>query len=549
MLRSALTTTASTLALLALACLAACQGKIGDTTTDPDGPGDDAFELQPAVLPRLTTTQYRAALVDLLGEGLPETPIEPDTNPFLFTSIGATSTTLSELGVQQFEEAADAVTHAVFDDPARRSALVGCEPAAPGDACVEGFLRSFGRRALRRTLTEDEATKWVAVSVDLSGGDAWGGLRLAVAGLLQSPGFLYRVELGEPDPEDPARLRYTGFEVASRLSFLLWDTTPDAELLDAAENGELHGPAGIETQARRLLASPRARASLQRFFEQYLDLESLEGMTRDPVLYPTFSATMPDSMRTEALLLVDDVINRRDADIRELFSSRRTFVNAELAALYGVDAPGASAVAFVPVELPADGPRAGFLTSAAFLSMNAHEASTSPTLRGKYVRERVLCDAVPPPPPDVNTEIEPNPVEPKTLRERLDQHRENPACAGCHDIIDPPGYLFEGFDAVGAVRTTDNGYPVDTSGELDDVPLADARGLADLLADEERVGRCVTQQLFRHANGRLDTSGETAALDRIEADFAASGFRFRELVVALVTHESYRYVAPTEVSP
>jgi hypothetical protein len=528
-----------------LALAGGCVGILGDP---PAGQPEEVALGEP-VLPRLTAKQYRSALIDLFGKALPETPVQPDTNPFLFTSIGATTDPLSELGVQQIEEAADRVSFIVFDDPERRAALVGCEPAAPGDACVAGFLRSFGRSALRRTLDAGEIERWVKISTDLSGGDAWTGLRTAVAGMLQAPSFVYRVELGEPDPDNPPRLRYTDFEMASRLSFLLWNAPPDDALLDAAERGELTTGGGIEAAARRLLDSPRARESIQEFFAQYLDLGKLDGMSRDATLYPSFSPALAEAMRTEAKLLAFDLVFRRDADMRELFSTRRTFVNVELAALYGVEASGATAVAFVPVELPADGPRAGLLTSAAFLTMNAHEATTSPTLRGKYLRERVLCSEVPPPPPDVNTDIEPTPGDPKTLREQLEQHRSNPSCAGCHSFIDPPGFLFESFDAIGAFRTTDNGYPIDASGDLDGVPLANARALADHLATDERVSRCMVKQLFRHAMGRLDDPPERPALDAMHERFASSGYRFRELVVALVTSQSYRFVSPPEVSP
>ena len=226
-----------------------------------------------------------------------------------------------------------------------------------------------------------------------------------------------------------------------------------------------------------------------------------------------------------------------------MFSTRRTFVNSELAALYGVEAPGASEVAFVPVELPDEGPRAGLLTLGAFLAMNAHETETSPTLRGKYVRERVLCQMVAPPPDDVDTNIPEETVEAKTLRERLEQHRDDPACAACHAFIDPPGFLFENFDSIGAFRTLDNGYPIDSSGDIDGEPLAAARDLAELLSDHELVGRCMVTQLYRHAQGRLDASEEAGAIDQLEARFEESGYRFNELLVGLVGHDSFRYVA------
>ncbi len=534
------------LAVLVAGSGAGCRGNIGDPLEDAK---PAVAKLEAPVLPRLTEKQHRSALLDLFGKALPEMHLQQDTNPFLFTSIGASTDPLSELGVQQIEESADAVAHAVFDDPARRATLVGCEPSTPGDACVEGFLGALGRRAFRRTLDAAELARWVAVSIDLSGGDAWTGVRTAVSGMLQAPSFVYRVELGEPDPLDASRLRYTGFEMASRLSFLLWNAPPDDELLDAAESGELLGEGGVEAQARRLLDSPRARASIQEFFAQFLDLGKLDGITRDAALYPSFSTALAEAMRTEAKLFVDDLVFRRDADMRGLFSSRRTFVNADLAKLYGVSAEGATATAFVPIELPEDGHRAGLLSLGAFLTMNAHETSTSPTLRGKYVRERVLCSEVPPPPPNVNTDIDANPSDAKTLREKLEQHRSNAACAGCHAFIDPPGFLFENFDAMGAWRMKDNGYPIDASGDLDGVPLATARDLADLLATDARVSRCMVKQLYRHSMGRLDEPLEGPALSAIHARFEGSGFRFRELIVALVTHESFRFAAPPKVSP
>jgi hypothetical protein len=245
-------------------------------------------------------------------------------------------------------------------------------------------------------------------------------------------------------------------------------------------------------------------------------------------------------MKNEIRLVVDDLVFRSDTDIREIFSYRRTFVNKELADLYDIEAPGATAVAFVPAQLPDDGPRAGFLTSAAFLSMNAHETDTSPTLRGKFVRERVLCELVPPPPPDVDTQVEEPTEEARTLRERLEQHRADPRCAACHAIIDPPGFLFEGFDSLGVARELDNGYPVDTSGALDGIPLADGRGLADVLATDSRVSACMVKQLYRHANGRLDEPGEAKQLEAIDAKFAESGYRFQDLLLYLATSEGFR---------
>ncbi|MEM9462447.1 MAG: DUF1592 domain-containing protein [Myxococcota bacterium] len=515
--------------------------------TDGDGESPLVIDPGPAVLPRLTTGQYRNSLEQILGPGLPVVALEPDTNPYLFYSIGATTTSLSELGTQQYEEAADEITQMIWDDADRRLALVGCEPMVPGDACAQGFIEDFGRRAYRRPLLPDELAVWQEVAAEMAASDAWEGLRLAVAGMLQSPQFLYRFELGEPDPEDPARLRYTSFEMASRLSFLLWNVTPDDTLLDAAQAGELLDAPSVRAHAERMLDDPRASAAIQAFFAQYLDLGRLDEVTRDVESYPMFTQTLPQSMRTEVQLLVDDFVFHRDVDIRGIFGTRNTFVNEELAALYEVDAPGASPTEFVPVELPADGPRAGLLTLGAFLTMNAHETEPSPTLRGKYVRERVMCQTIPAPPEDVDTTLPEDEGEAKTLRERLEQHVTDPLCAGCHSFIDPPGFLFENFDSIGAFRTVEpGGYPIDATGELDGESLANATELGPLLASSPVVGECMVTQLFRHAQGRLELPQEQDILTDLSERFAEDGYRFRELLLTLIVHESYRTLAPQE---
>lgn len=528
-----------TLILLGLALSPlACKGFVTDTD---EGGGGGASATPPAVLPRLTSSQYRNTMVDLFGPEVPAPVLPEDTNPYLFFSVGATSTELSELGAQQYTDAAAVIADWVIAN-AGGGTVFACAPTAVDDPCTATLLSELGLRLFRRPLAADELAAWSAVVTDTARGDVLRGLRMAIFGMLQSPFFLYRAELGEPDPASDRRLRYTAYEMAGRLSFLLWDAAPDRELLDAAGRGDLLTPEGLRVHAARLLESPRARGAVQGFFAQYLDLSALDDLERDPVAFPTFTPTLTTAMKTEVQLLVDDLVFAADGDVRSIFSTRRTFVNRELATLYGVDAPGATDVDFVAVELPVDGPRAGVLTSGAFLTMNAHVTEGSPTLRGKYLRERVLCQTVPPPGDAVDLVIDPADGEARTLRERLERHLTDPSCAGCHSFIDPPGYLFESFDAIGLYRTTDNGYPVDTSGGLDGVPLADARDLADVLATDARVAACMVKQLYRHASGRLDTPAEAPALEALTASFATSGYRMKELLVELAVSEAFRTV-------
>lgn len=522
----------------------------GDVTDTADT--DDAPTFVPAApaFPRLTRRQYFNSTRDLLGPNLPVPQLEPDQDPHFFTSVGAATATLSEHGAQQYEEAADLLARHVFTDDARRLALVGCTPAAADDPCAGEFLAAFARRAYRRPLTADERTRWLTIAAELANGDPWRGLRFAVAGILQSPHFLYRVERGEPDPADPTNHRLTAHELAARLSFLLWNTGPDDALLAAADRGELHTPDVLTTHAERLLNDPRARAAVLEFFGEVLDLRRLDDITRDPVLHPKYTPELPAAMRREVELVLEDLIFRRDADLRELHTTRRSFNNSALAALYGTSPAGADAITYIPVQLPEE--RAGLLSLAAFLTLTAHPAETSPTRRGKYLRERILCQSIPPPPPDVDASLDPpDDDKPTTLRERLEAHRSDPACSGCHSVIDPPGFLFEHFDPIGNYRSEDSGQPIDASGDLDGVPLAGVRDLADLLADDDRIAPCIVTMLHRHASARLSAPGEQPALTDLAEQFTRSGHRFRALLHAYIRSDAFNKIkiAAPEVDP
>lgn len=508
------------------------------------------FEPSAPTMPRLTTTQYRNAIADVLGQGLPQTALEPDTNPYLFHSIGAATTQLSEQGTQQYAESAAQISSAIFSDTKRRDALIGCAPKTVSDDCVSGFVRKLGRQLFRRPLAQADVDRWLSVVRDTAEGDVYRGLRLVVYGMLQSPRFLYRMDVGEPDPEKPAsRRRYDSYEMASRLSFLLWNTVPDEELLAAAERGELLDSQSLETQARRMLGSSRAREAVQSFFDQYFELSALSHVERDPKLYPAYTKSLISAMRTEVQLLVDDFVFRRETDFRGIFSTRRTFVNKELAKLYQVDAPDASEVAFAAVNLPPQGERAGVLSFGAILTMNAHPTDTSPTRRGKYLRERVLCLVVPPAPPNVPALADNMGSMPKSLRERLEEHRKNPACYSCHALMDPPGFLFEHFDAIGQFRTNIDGAPLQTDAVIEGESMSDSRDLAARLAFDPRVGSCLVKQVFRHASARLDGQGDEAVLSALTERFAESGYQFRELLVELVKSEGFRTAASSEVMP
>lgn len=548
-----------TLPLLAL--LAGCTGLVGDRpppsaaastpgVTTPDAgathPGPVAlppFAPAAAVLASLTTAQYRNATSDLLGSGLPEVALEPDTNPYLFTAIGAARSTAAERTVRAWEAAAHRLTEATFAVPERRVALVGCSPTAPDAACVRAYFERFLRRAWRRPATAAEVERFVAISRRLGARDVWAGLRYATAAALQSPSFLYRVELGAPVSDDSGRRRYSGYEMASRLAFTLWNSVPDDALLDAAARGALDRDDTLRTEARRLLRNPRARNAVRAFFVQYLGLRGLDGLARDPVLYPDVTPALTASMREEVERLVEDVVFTHDGDFRAVFSGDSTFLDARLASLYGLTLPP-DAQGFRRVELPPGSGRGSLLTTAAILAVTAHPNATSPTARGRYVRERLLCERVPDPPMNVplNLDAGDSGAMP-TLRERLERHRRDPACASCHARTDPVGLGFEDFDAVGRRRTVEAGRPVDASGVLDGVSFVGARALGDILARDPRVASCVVRQVYRFATARLETDGEARVLADLEERFAQRNYRFLELLVEVVASEGFRTVA------
>ncbi len=501
----------------------------------------DARTPPAATLRRLTPAQYRNSVRDLVG-------IEPDVAALTsvpplsgLQAIGASSVSLAELDLEAFEKLADGLSAQLFADPATRTKLVGCD--AQDSACAEGFVTGLGRRAFRRPLFDDERTRYLALlhTATQMTGDGWLGLRVVSSALLQSPSFLYRVELGTPDPADTTRRVLDAYELASRLSFFLWNTTPDDALLDAAEAGALATSADVATQAQRLLDSPQAADAIEQLFADYLRLDALDTLVKLPEVYPAATATLPAAMKQETLRSLRTLLFERDGDFRDALTTRTTFVDAELAALYDLPEPTGTGLTLTEVTLPVDSPRAGLLMQASFLATHAHPGRTSPTKRGKFIRENLLCQAVPAPPPDVNTTL-PDTSDARTLREKLTEHRANAACAGCHALMDPLGLALEHFDGLGAYRERDNGVEIDASGDLDGLPFSDARGLATALAADPRLADCFARTLLRYARGALETPSEAPLIAELSSAFASSSYRVRELMQSVVTSDAFRHV-------
>lgn len=511
-----------------------------------DGPAEPVAVPGPT-LRRLTASEFTHSVTDLLGP-VTLTAIEADAIQDGFYAVGAAQVALSPAGVGLYETALAGATAEAFADPARIPQIVACVPALLTDTvCLRDALASFGRRAWRRPLTGVELDRYLAIATKVGAetGDVVVGLRHAIWGLLQSPYFLYRVEIGQPSASDGGRNKFSSYEMASRLAFTLWNTLPDEALLDAAERDELTSAAGVEAQALRLLADPRAHQGVQNFVSELYGLWSLADKFKEDALFPEWTPTLRAVIRDDLVARIEDVVFTEPGDFFTLYDGHKVFVNNELARLYGL--PEVEPDSFRAALLPEDGARRGLIGSAAILTMNSLPARTSATERGQFIAEALLCRTVPPPPPNVDTNLDDDAMEmqgPRTLREKLEPHRSDPACAGCHNITDPLGLALEHFDTVGRYREFDQGLVIDASGELDGAPFLDAAELAVLLREHPESPRCLVRKLYTYSAGRSPFSPETATLKAIEAAMADGGNRFDLLLYTLVTHDDFRFAHP-----
>jgi hypothetical protein len=430
------------------------------------------------------------------------------------------------------------VADAVAADPV---AVLGCDPAVASD-CLGGWVDAVGRRAYRRPLAAEERARYDGLIA--LGEDDPTRAKLVVQAMLQSPNFLYQLELELSDPVDGA-IALAPNELAARLSFFLWSSVPDVELLDAAAAGALSDGAGLRAQAERMLADPRARSAIESFHVQWLAVDKLEVSLKDPAVYPLFDEDVRAAMIAETRRFASNVVFDGDAKLETLLTSSETWIDAPLFELYGLPAP-VDHDPSEPVQLDAT-QRAGLLTQAGFLASHAHANESGPVQRGVVVLSNMLCSPPPPPPPGINV-IPPDPDPDATPRELFEIHTADPTCSGCHNLIDGIGLGFEGYDGIGMYREVENGLPVDQSGEVIGTDVAGEFDgvveLANKLAQSEQVRECVATQWFRFALGRFEEAEDVCTLDELHATFAESDYDVRELLLALVQTDAFRYRAP-----
>ncbi len=543
---------APSIAALLVGCNArlGSSGLTGDGSTGPGaGSGAEeplpAFEPHAGLLRRLTRAQFRNSIERLLGVQVDTTTLDPDSFNGDFAAVGASTVTTSSLGVERYHAAIEGAVAEVFADDSRRAALLGCTPALDDTSCVRGYLERLGRSAWRRPLSTEELDRLVGVATvaNTQLEDAIEGARWSTIALLESLHFLYRPELGEPRGD--GALVHRDYELASRLSFLIWNSPPDDELLDAAGSGALDTKEGILAQVDRMLAVPEGRESASAFAEDYMRLDRIASQPKDTGLFPEYGAALQAAMVRDMREVWATVAFDRDASMLEVFSTTDVYANAELAAFYGLDPSGLDSETYKSFTLPGDGTRLGILGKPGFLSQFANQREGSPTLRGKFIREAILCEHVPLPPEGVALEI-PESVEgtATTKRQRLEQHRSNRTCAGCHAMMDPLGLPLESFDAIGRYRTTEQGLPIDPSGDFDGVPVADSRELGSVMSQSDTVAECIVRKYYTYSMGHAERDVDEVVIQALAASFSVSGNRLRALIREIATSEAFSLVAP-----
>lgn len=509
----------------------------------PDGVPTSARAL------RLSYDEYDRSLKELLHLPVEESINFPAEQSSLGPYVGYAELRVGERLLAELERSATSLAERVVGSPETYAAVIGCQPTAAG--CREQFIDAFGMRAFRRPLSSSEQARYRAIfgrgEALIASGDAFrDGVQLTLQAMLQSPKLLYRIETGD-GTSDAAGVRLSGFEVATRLSFMLGGTAPDAELLAAAADGALATAEGIATQARRLVGAPGFDERALSFHKRWMQLDELDSLAKDTTTFPSFSPDLVKSMRREAERFVTTVTLEGNGTVSALLSSRFGFVDQNLAALYGLQ--GTFGSELVRVEHAPETGRIGLFTEAAFLAGHSSSSSgTSPILRGVFMLRRLACANIPDPPPGAQMQqptTQPA-TEPRTTRDYFAWKTSMPACVGCHTLINPTGFAFEQFDGLGQWRDNDRGAPVDTSGTLrlgtKDLVFRNASELLAALAQEPQVQACYAKNWLQFAYGRREDQADFRALGLAAQQLGSGSFSIRDLAVALTERPAFNHL-------
>jgi len=498
-----------------------------------------------ASMRRLTEQEYRNSIADIFGK---EIEVRGTFEPTIRTGgLEAASTGLlsvTPMGFESFNKMANEIAAQVTADKYRsKLACAPKDPKAADDACAGKILGHYGLLLFRRPLTAGELSDRVTLARNITKqtGDFYTGLRYGLAMLMQLPDFIFRSEVAALNADGKSGT-LDAYSRATRLSFLMWNTTPDAELLRAAGSGELNTPAGLSKQVERLMGSPRLDAGMSAFFDDMLQLNTFDTVSKDNVLYPKWGSAMATSAREETLRTAVGHAVHDNGDIRKLMTTRQTYIDRRLAMLYRIPFPFTGE--WVKYEFPAESGRSGLLTQVSMLSMFSHPGRSSPTRRGVALLDIFLCFPTPLPPNDVDFSAVNNPNSQKTVRERLMEHGTNRACAACHYQSDPMGLSLEAFDTIGGYRTTENGQAIDVSATVLGKSFTGAQGLGQYMHDNPRYPACVARKIYSYSRGVEVSKVRTDQFQEAYLAFQDSGYRLRVLLKNLANSEAFYAAAP-----
>jgi Protein of unknown function (DUF1592)/Protein of unknown function (DUF1588)/Protein of unknown function (DUF1595)/Protein of unknown function (DUF1587)/Protein of unknown function (DUF1585) len=478
----------------------------------------------PRLLRRLTAEQLDNSVRDLFKNATsPRSDVFNDPQVLGFTGDAA-SLLVRDLSSQQLMTYAEEVARWAVTTVG--PSLSPCNQMTAD--CRSQFIKQFGYRAFRQPPSDETVARYEKLFASSPTFEQ--GLEVTIATMLQSPFFLYRSEMGEPDPKNAGLVRLTPYEVATNIAYLITRSTPDDQLLEAAKNNQLGTTEQIDAHVERLLQDPKNRQTINTFMSEWLETKRVESVLKDAKVFD-FPDSLRADMERETAAFIEDVVFTKKGTIADLFNTDYTFVNAALAKHYGI--AGVTSTELVKTPLPHD---TGILAQGSLMAGHAGMTFSSPTLRGKLIRTRFLCEDLPPPPANVNTNIVP-PKEAKTTREIFQSHVDNPACGGCHRMMDPIGFGLENYDVGGRYRTMENGLPVDATGMIHGSEVS-FKGMGELnkyLSTNDNVRQCMVRFMSYFAYGATGWADDGCTLDAINAEAQKSNWSIRSVLTA-ITH-------------
>ncbi|MDP2286179.1 MAG: DUF1592 domain-containing protein [Pseudohongiella sp.] len=500
---------------------------------------------------RLTEPQYRQSIADVFGDTIQISGrFEPERRELGLQALGSATLSLTAAGFEQYFTLAQDISRQVLSEQ-QRATSTPCTPASVSSFdhdCAAKFISHYGELLFRRPLstTELDARLAAAASGTQQSGDFYTGLQLALSSLLAAPEYLFRIERAEPDPANADGWRLDAYSRASRLSFLFWNSAPDAALLAAAASGELLTDEGLQSQIARLSESPRVQEGIQAFLIDMMQIDGFDNMVKESSIYPKFNQLVADSAEQQMIRTLVDLLVVKERDYREIFTSNETFLNRPLAAIYQV--PFASSEEWAPYTFPESAERSGIFSQIGFLSLYAHPGTSSPTIRGIKLHEIFLCEHTPEPPADVDFSAVVD-SDAATSRERLLDHMSNPGCIVCHQRSDPPGLALEHFDGLGQLRKFENGQLIDVTADLFGNKFAGAQGLGKFLYNDPRASSCLVRNVYAYGAARMPGSAERTYINTQIEQFAGNGYRVPALFSQIArTPEFFKVVLPQGVA-